>query len=352
MFPVVYLRQPTYPFARLSRVTAFNVHRAWQLMEPSSAEFDTPSTDPAANSEAAQPGYVVEIIGDTAPWWGVLKPFEQQFGTPYIHWVAEDFLAQLDERFVPLDLKYDSVSSGRVFTDLLTYGHRQIPLSIPLHGKLIETGPPVTIDISNGTSVLSAVESTAAYAAAEFGVLGFQGLGQGQAWESPTYIFQVKLGRDRSQSVKITNAHIISGSYSIDPKGTPAITRVITAAQTRDAVAGYASVPLADGPFLANLHRPQTFKQGVAFASAALDVTDSLAERRARHELTAPRYGQELYELTLNTLIDWRSFQVGDYVGLRLAGVRYGQSVDRVIRITGMQPDEVAGELDIIAEEA
>ncbi len=336
--PVIWMRSDLPPFPRLARLRASNIHRAYQLMQGSQATFDVPR-DSSLSAEVMRPGNVVEIVGSTSRRWiGVLKAPSEDLAGAYENWIAEDLFTQLSERSIPATT-YLSYAAGAIFNDLVNYAQRNSPMSMSLF--------PAT---PLGASISASIAAQALSAAIDQ-------LAQDSGWEvtvrpgylgpallDPTIQWVYRCGVDVSSTVAIYPVHMAKGIYSLDAKGTPAGVKVVSD-QTFDVTAQRAA-PIGTSASIVQSQSTAAFSPGMA---AMLTLTDPTitTQQGATRQLLLPEYGSESFALTLNTRFDWASIDVGSYVRVH-AKARHGNKVVRTMRVIGLQPDEEAGEMDVI----
>lgn len=347
--PSVWIRRPQQPYGRIQALKAFDIHRAFMHMEPSQATFSVARNDPALTSGVLTPGNIVEINGDSVPWFGILKPSEEDISGSDIKYIAEDFISHLGERNVP-DMKISGISSGRAVEDLFNIADRSNPMVCRIApGVSIETGFGLTTDIS-ASSLLDAIKQVSDSSLYEYGFY----YTSDPARLDAVFRWSRRIGSDK-RKILITNTHFVDAKVTIDPKGTPTQVRVIGSDPAIISERTVFSSPLLSNgvPVSPIVRSPQSYNAGSSIGQTIYDMRMNTilgSGRKAEQELVSPRYGREHISGKLNNKLDWASIEVGDTVTLRLGGVRLGDDMVRSVKITGLQPDEVSGEMDFVAE--
>jgi hypothetical protein len=362
MRAIVKIRDDFPPHRILAELTtAHDVDRLMALHGPGDFAFAIATNDGQASRDTVREGRIVTIESTTGlpAYIGRILRMEEDTGRGRIE-VSGDGIPQiLYERSLPLDLVLNEQAAGTIAMHLLSLVNSTNPTSI-WPSTRGEPGTPLRGSFQAGASSLGEMlDEMAALTGDEWWVESVLDQRQMQNFLR----WGRRRGTDKSYAIHLQEGiHLSASEYARDALGF---------AQSVTVIGGGGD--LADRPAgLSTFDTPSAFQRKgtvVERASEAhvrsltlspalaretvevrpLDEDESILQGAAQRLMEIPTTAAETLRLTVNDRVSWSLYGPGDHLRVILASVNFG-GISRRVRVLAVQPDEDAGEQELIVK--
>jgi hypothetical protein len=358
--PRAYVHEPWWPYQQIAELTtASNIDRSYVIMQPGQCVLDVARTDPQVSVDVLQRGNILVIeADDLPPWAGNIVTLDESLAGPVIELVAVGLAGALDARLTPQRLRYDaSIGAAVVFRDLVTRANSRGHTGVHLPAFNEPSVGVTELDLG-GATVLDALTELAERTSQEWWLeiqrvpsrleavirWGVQGedsaadvhLYEGHHFSDLRYRLDLSQYRQAVTAIGGTGAVGDRAAVTLSATTEPRRAELASVLQEASTVAARNVSELPPGLRLERL----IFEPG-ADSEAALS-------RRAKRALEQPLGAGEQFSVVVNREADWSLLVLGSHitihVELSLA------SISREMRIVGLQPDEAAGEMELVTE--
>ena len=345
---VVYIRDPFPPHSVLAQLEPASLGYATMLMQGGLASFAVPTDDPNLTSFAALlvAGMAISIERDDGlyPWFGWITTLEGESGGGFVTVLAEDHVgALLTKAISPLRDVARTAAAADHITRAFRVANRRAHPPLMLELDLVEGGVPVRYEM-NGEYLDDLLQK----------------MSEATDWEwrlryelSPAAAvtsleWRGRIGRDlRGQVSWEEGIHFVAATYHQDARafisssvavgGTGTFRSRTTAERGGASKAGDRTLPPLLGTVLVVLPQVQNEEALTAAAGRVLDAPEHVEE-------------QVSFTLAEREIDPAYAPGAGDVVTVRFADILSGMTIQRVVRILGVQHDPEAGEIDIEAK--
>lgn len=355
--PVVSVHSPYWPFHRIATFTTVdNLNFGEQLMQVSRCKFTISKDDYAALPDYITRGNLIAIESAvTRPMVYFMTPIEENLSSSIVSIEGFDFYELLNAK-PTRQLSRFQAAAGQVFSQLIRAMNARGHTGLFMPGRVVP-GPRVDIDVS-GKQTLEALNDLAQRSNYEYGI-DYEVKPSGIV---ATIDFVYRRGHDKSNSIVLyEGTNIVDVNRIQDTRGLrqsvtiyggagplsqrTALTRAASGApQAQDLGT---AVETASELYRRTLDVPPMLRSSTILYRNSSDRTELSYD--AARALEYPIGIAERYRLIINDTIDWAQIVIGDYVRIVVSSLALGP-LDRVVRVTGMQPDPLKGQCVLTVE--
>lgn len=357
----VFVHSPYWPYSRIAELrTAHSIDRSFERMGPGQASIKVSHGDSAISPDVMKRGNLLVITSTVAPpWVGPMTVLNDTMEDGEIAIEAMGWTAALEVRGAPLAETWSQAASGAIFRAVIARMNNRG------HTGLFATatpdpGPAVTDFAVGGQTAREALDAL-------FTRTGYEWWAEydvSPARIIATMYWGARQGFDRYATVTLQEGvHFVRRTYTLDVSkirqsvtvvgggfGTianrTAVTR--TAAPSAGGADLGSSIETIDRQLIEALDVPPLLRSESVLISTSSRDYQTIA-REAQQALEQPAGAAEKFVATVNTRVDWSKLGVGNYHRVITAERGLG-SIDRRVRVIGMQPDEEIGECDLVLE--